>query len=242
MEERLQKILAQAGIASRRKSEELIVAGRVKVNGKVVRELGVKVDPAKDAIEVNGKPIEKERNVYVLLNKPVGYITTMEDQFDRPKVIDIVKDIPERLHSIGRLDYDTEGLLILTNDGELTHALTHPRHNVDKVYEVTVKGPISTEALLALQKGVRLDDGITAPAKTELISRKSNISILKVAIHEGRNRQVRRMMDAVGFPVLKLKRTQIGTLTLGELKPGEYRHLSKKEVELLKKTDKTTRY
>ena len=238
MEERLQKILAQSGIASRRKSEELITAGRVKVNGQVIRELGVKVDPAKDRIEVNGKLIEKEKHVYILLYKPTGYITTMKDQFSRPTVTDLLKDIPEQLHSVGRLDYDTEGLLLLTNDGALTHLLTHPRHNVDKTYYVTCKGSISTEALVALQRGVRLEDGITAPAKVELVSRKRDISILNLSIHEGRNRQVRRMMDEVGFPVLKLKRTQLGSLTLGELKPGEYRYLSKKEVEFLKKAGK----
>lgn len=238
MEERLQKVMAQAGVASRRKCEEWIAAGRVKVNGQLVREMGFKVDPGRDLIEVDGKPIEREKNVYYMLNKPSGYITSMDDQFKRPIVLDLMKDVPQRLHSIGRLDYDTEGLLILTNDGEITHGLTHPSHEVEKVYNAIVKGAITGDALLALQRGVELEDGKTAPAKVRLVSRKRDISIVELAIHEGRNRQVRRMFDVVGYPVLKLKRTQMGPLTLGSLNTGEFRPLSRKEVAILKRIAK----
>lgn len=238
MQERLQKVMAQAGVASRRKCEEWIAAGRVKVNGQLVREMGFKVDPGHDLIEVDGKPIEREKNVYYMLNKPAGYITSMDDQFKRPIVLDLMKDVPQRLHSIGRLDYDTEGLLILTNDGEITHGLTHPSHEVEKVYNAIVKGAITGDALLALQRGVELEDGKTAPAKVRLVSRKRDISIVELAIHEGRNRQVRRMFDVVGYPVLKLKRTQMGPLTLGTLNIGEFRPLSRKEVSILKRIAK----
>ncbi|WP_335876845.1 pseudouridine synthase [Anoxybacter fermentans] len=233
--------MARAGVASRRKSEKLIIEGKVKVNGKVVKELGVKVDPEKDIIEVNGKPIKKEKPVYIMLNKPAGYITTMDDPFDRPIVLELVKDIPQRLHSVGRLDCDTEGLLLLTNDGSLTYALTHPSHQIDKVYLVKVKGSIDSEAIEKLEKGIELEDGMTAPARVELIKRKKNYSVIKMTIHEGRKRQVRRMMDAVGYPVLKLKRIKLGPLTLGDLKPGKYRHLSQKEIKVLKKIEKNVR-
>lgn len=241
MQERLQKIMAQAGVASRRKSEELIAAGKVKVNGQVITELGFKVDPAKDKIEVSGKPIQREKHAYYLLYKPVGYITSMDDQFDRPIVLDLMKDVPERLHSVGRLDYDTEGLLLLTNDGGLTYALTHPSHEVEKTYLVKAKGFISGQALRELERGVMLEDGKTAPAKVNLRSGKRDYSIVEITIHEGRNRQVRRMFDVVGYPVLKLKRVQLGPLTLGTLKPGEFRPLSRKEVTLLKRIEKTVR-
>lgn len=237
--ERLQKVMAQAGVASRRKSEELIIKGKVKVNGKVVTELGIKVDPQKDTIKVNGKEISKEKPVYILLNKPKGYITTMEDQFDRPIVLDLVKDVPQRLHSIGRLDYDTEGLLLLTNDGSLTYALTHPSHQVEKTYIVRAKGRITSSAIRTLEKGVMLDDGMTAPAKAELLKGKMDHSVIKLTIHEGRNRQVRRMMDKVGFPVLRLKRVEMGPIRLGHLHPGGYRHLSQREVKQLKKLEKS---
>ncbi|MCK4257554.1 MAG: rRNA pseudouridine synthase [Halanaerobiales bacterium] len=239
--ERLQKVMAQAGIASRRRSEELIVEGKVKVNGKVITELGFKVDPKKDNIEVNGELISREKMVYIMLNKPIGYITTMDDPFDRLIVLDLIKDIPQRIHPVGRLDSDTEGLLFLTNDGSLTYALTHPSHMIDKVYKVKVKGNISAKAIRNLQVGVELEDGMTAPAYVELISAKRNFSIIKITIQEGRNRQVRRMMDAVRYPVLKLTRVSMGPLTLEKLKSGNYRHLTTKEVKILKKIDKNIR-
>lgn len=241
MEERLQKVMAQAGVASRRKSEELIAKGKVKVNGQVITEPGCKVDPAKDTIEVDGRLIRREKHAYYLLYKPVGYITSMDDQFDRPIVLDLMKGVPERLHSVGRLDYDTEGLLLLTNDGGLTYTLTHPSHQVEKTYLAKVKGFVSNDALRKLEEGVMLEDGKTAPAKARLRSGKRDYSIVEITIHEGRNRQVRRMFDQVGYPVLKLKRVQLGPLTLGALKPGEFRPLSRKEVSLLKRIEKIVR-
>lgn len=235
--ERLQKIIAQAGLASRRKAEKMIIAGRVKVNGQKVTELGTKVDPVNDTITVDDETILKERLVYLMLNKPKGYITTADDPYDRRIVLDLLKDVSERIHPVGRLDADTEGLLLLTNDGGLTYALTHPRHKVGKVYLVTCKGKISRRALRSLAEGVELEDGKTAPAEVSLIKHKRDLSMIKILIHEGRNRQVRRMMEAVEFPVLRLKRVQIGPLVLGKLRSGSYRHLTKKEVKLLKKIE-----
>ena len=233
--ERLQKIIAQAGIASRRKAEELIIDGKVKVNGKVVTELGTKADPLKDEIEVNGKLIKQEKLVYILLNKPKGYIATADDPQNRPIVFDLIKGIPQRLHSVGRLDYDTAGLLLLTNDGDLTYKLTHPKFRKEKIYLVRVKGRITQKVIKNLERGVELEDGMTAPAKVDLVKLKRDFSLLKLTIREGRNRQIRRMMEAVEFPVIYLKRIQMGPLTLGKLKTGQYRHLTQKEINLLKK-------
>ncbi|MFC4767312.1 pseudouridine synthase [Effusibacillus consociatus] len=230
--ERLQKVLAQAGVASRRKCEELIAAGLVAVNGTVVTELGTKVDPATDRITVKGKPIEKETLVYILLNKPVGVVTTASDPEGRRTVIDII-NVRERVFPVGRLDMNTSGLLLLTNDGELSNGLMHPRHEVDKLYRTEVKGWISDESLSRLENGVMLDDGITAPAKVSLIKRAPSTSLFDITIHEGRNRQIRRMCEAVGHPVLKLKRLQLAFLTMGELQPGEWRYLTKQEVSQL---------
>lgn len=233
--ERLQKVIAQAGIASRRKAEELIANGKVKVNGKVVTELGTKVDPLKDNIEVNGKQIKQEKLVYILLNKPKGYITTADDPQNRPIVFDLIRDIPQRLHSVGRLDFDTAGLLLLTNDGDLTYKLTHPKFEKEKIYLVRVKGRITQKVIKNLERGVELEDGKTAPAKVKLVKLKRDFSLLKLTIHEGRNRQIRRMMETVGFPVIYLKRIQLGPLTLGNLKTGQYRNLTQKEIKFLKK-------
>lgn len=233
--ERLQKVMAMAGVASRRKSEEMILEGRVRVNGEVVTQLGSKVDAGKDVIEVDGKPLRFcEPKTYVLLNKPAGFVTTVRDPQGRKKVVDLVRDLPVRLYPVGRLDYDTEGLLILTNDGSLTHALTHPRHEVEKTYLALVQGIVQPDGLRRLRHGVPLEDGVTAPARVRIIQRIAGDTLVELTIHEGKNRQVRRMLGAVGHPVKSLVRTKIGFLTLGELKPGQYRHLTADEVKRLR--------
>ncbi|MGF7049994.1 23S rRNA pseudouridine2605 synthase [Paenibacillus sp. DS2015] len=230
--ERLQKILAQAGIASRRKCEELIVAGKVEVNGETVTTLGTKADPDQDIITVAGKPIKHEKKVYVVMNKPKGVITSASDPEGRKVVSDYLKGIHERVYPVGRLDYDTEGLLLLTNDGEFANLLTHPKHHVPKTYMATVKGVPHGSELDKLKAGIMLDDGMTAPAEVEYkdIDTAKNESIISITIHEGRNRQVRRMFEAISHPVIKLKRIAFGELLLHNLKRGLYRHLTKDEV------------
>jgi 23S rRNA pseudouridine2605 synthase len=233
--ERLQKVMAQAGIASRRRCEELIKSGQVRVNGKVVQELGVKVDPVQDQIEVQGQKIAIERKRTFLFYKPLGVITSLYDPQGRKTVAAYFKKIAERLYPVGRLDYDTEGLLLLTNDGELAHHLAHPRYEVAKVYIATVKGRLTPAALTKLEKGVKLEDGWTAPAHVRVLQTNEEKSKLEVRLHEGRNRQVRRMCQAVGFPVIHLLRKKIGFLTLHGLKRGEYRELTSTEIAKLKK-------
>ncbi|RII27701.1 MAG: pseudouridine synthase [Geobacter sp.] len=234
MAERLQKLLSQAGIASRREAETLIVAGRVKLNGQVVTELGTKADPATDQIEVDGKPIRPVAGkIYLLLYKPVGYLTTLKDPEGRPIVTDLLKNVTSRVYPVGRLDYNTEGLLLLTNDGDWANRLSHPRHEVDKEYLVRVRGKVTPDQVKRMAAGVELEDGTTAPAKVFLASESDNNSWLSVTIHEGRYRQVRRMCEAVSLAVVRLKRIRYGFLELGELKPGEYRHLTQAEVERL---------
>ena len=235
MEERLQKVLAQAGVASRREAEEYITAGRVKVNGKVVKELGTKVGP--DAfIMVDGHPIQRERKTYLLFYKPRGVVTTMKDPEGRKSIADYVKDIPQRVYPVGRLDYNTEGLLLLTNDGELAQAMTHPSHEVNKIYEVTVPGIVPQEKLDLLRVGAKLEDGMTAPALVDLVGYdyEKNLTRFNVTIHEGRNRQVRRMCDYIGFPVRYLRRVQMGSLTLDGLRRGDCRELFNEEIEDLR--------
>lgn len=235
-EERLQKILARAGVASRRRAEKIIEAGRVKVNGEVVDRLGEKADPEKDRIEVDGKPVSLGKNtVYMALYKPVGVVTTVFDPQGRPKVHDLLRRVKERVFPVGRLDFDSEGLLLLTNDGELAYRLTHPRYKIPKVYSAWVNGRVGHEAVTILRNGVRLDDGLTQPAQVEVARRESARTLLRITIHEGRKRQVRRMCAAVGHPVVELKRIAIGPLRLGILKPGGYRHLSNREIERLKR-------
>lgn len=232
---RLQKFLAEAEIASRRKSEEYITQGRVKVNGKTVTELGTKIDDEKDMVEFDGKTIRKnEKLVYIMLHKPEGCVTTAKDQFNRKTVLEYTSDIKERIYPVGRLDYDTSGLLLLTNDGELTYRLTHPRHNVEKTYIACVKAAPSKEEMQKFENGIFIDGKKTAPAKISVIKSKDSLVRLKIIIHEGRNRQVRKMCAAIGHPVIRLKRTATGQLTLGELKKGEYRHLTQEEVNYLK--------
>ncbi|MCK8816568.1 rRNA pseudouridine synthase [Natroniella sulfidigena] len=232
--ERLQKVMAKAGVASRRKSEELITAGRVKVNGKVVTELGSKVDPSQDQIEVDGKRIQEENLVYILLNKPQGYVTTADDPHGRRTVLDLIK-VKQRVYPVGRLDYDTEGLLLLTNDGDVTYALTHPSHQITKKYIATVEGVPNQGNLKALERGIKLADGWTAPAKVEVVVDFNDKAILSLEIHEGRKHQVKRMCKAVGHPVQELKRIKMGPLELDDdLKLGEYRYLRKNEVKQLR--------
>lgn len=233
--ERLQKVIAHAGITSRRKAEELIVAGRVSVNGQIVKELGVQVS-AKDRVEVDGVPIEQESPVYYMLYKPRGVISAVTDDKKRKVILDFFTEVPERLYPIGRLDYDTSGLLLLTNDGDLSQKLMHPKHEVDKVYVAKVKGIADKKQLLPLSRGIRIEGKKTAPARFEILSTDAatQTSIVQLTIHEGRNHQVKNMLKAVGLPVQKLKREMYGSLTLAGLRPGEYRELTKKEVNELK--------
>lgn len=233
MEEvRLQKFLAQSGVASRRKSEELIAQGKVKVNGKKVTEMGVKVTK-KDVIEVDGVPLTKEDNVYFLLYKPRGIISAVSDDKGREVVTDLLPGVRERIFPVGRLDYDTSGLLLLTNDGEFTNKLTHPSNEVEKVYVAKVRGLPTPRELEKLEKGVFIDGRRTAPAKVLIISRdkKTETSIVELVIHEGRNHQVKKMLESVGFPVMKLKRERYGDLDLSGLRPGQYRNLTPQEIK-----------
>lgn len=240
MEERLQKVMAELGVASRRKCEELILQGKVKVNGQVVSELGTKVDKQNAVIEVEGRKLEALTDkVYVLLNKPVGYITSAKDQFGRPTVLDLVSGVKARIFPVGRLDYDTEGLLILTNDGELTYRITHPSHNIDKTYQAVVKGRISAQDIAAFKQGIIIEGYKTAPARLEIIRMLGEDTLVHITIHEGRNRQVRKMCDAIGHKVLKLKRICIGKLELGDLKVGSWRHMTKEEVAYLYRMEVT---
>ena len=234
---RINKYIALCGVASRRKAEELILAGKVKVNDNIVKELSYQVDEENDVVKVDDKIIKEENKlVYILLNKPEGYITTVKDQFDRPSVLDLVSDIKERVYPIGRLDYETSGLLLLTNDGDLTYKLTHPKHEIDKTYIAMVKGELTEEEIKNFKSGLEIEDYITAPAKLRVLyyDKVKNISKLEIKIHEGKNRQVRKMCKAINHPVLRLKRVAMGKITLNECKIGEYRYLTKEEVNYLK--------
>jgi len=243
--ERLQKVLAQAGVASRRHSEQLIVEGRVTVNGNKVTVLGTKVSIS-DRIQVDGHPVYRSLELhYYLLNKPVSVITSASDPQGRPTVVDLMKDVSVRVYPVGRLDYDTSGLLLLTNDGELAHRLMHPTYGVEKTYRVWVQGPVGLSALQLLRQGVLLEDGSTAPAQVERVSRIYNgtsiqskghqLEVLEVTIHEGRNRQIRRMFLAIGYPAVKLERIRFGSITLeNTLSIGCYRALTVEEIRELR--------
>lgn len=237
MEERLQKILASAGIASRREAEKIILAGRVKVNGKLVNELGCKFDPQKCRITVDGKPITQEAKAYYLFYKPRGVVTTMADPQKRRTVADFMNDLPERVFPVGRLDYNTEGLLLMTNDGDLAQKLMHPSHEVNKTYVVKVPGIVPQEKFDLLRMGVKLEDGVTAPAIVNLrtYDYEKNYTVFDITIHEGKNRQVRRMCDFIGFPVRDLKRIKLGPLTLSGLAKGKFRKLEPQELAELKR-------
>ncbi len=235
MKERLQKVLAQAGIASRREAEKIILSGRIKVNGQLVKELGVKVDLSSDQVAVDGKKIRVQKKVYYLFNKPRGVITSMLDPEGRKTVADYFKNIPEKLFPVGRLDYNTEGLLLLTNDGELAQLLSHPKHVIKKTYRAEVLGLVSDELLDRLRLGLELEDGLTAPALVELVEyrQEKNQTVFDITIHEGRNRQVRRMCDAIGHAVRNLKRIKFAGLSLSGLKRGGMRELDDREVKAL---------
>ncbi len=234
MEEmRLQKFLALCSVASRRAAETMITDGRVKVNGTVVRELGTKVSGS-DKVTVDGKPVRLDnKKVYIMLNKPAGCVTTVSDERGRATVMEFVGDIQERIYPVGRLDYNTEGLLILTNDGDFTYALTHPKHEKEKVYEALVSGIMLHGATDKLERGVYIDGKKTAPAKVEVKEHRRNTSLVEITIHEGRNRQVRKMCEAVGHEVLALKRKSIAGVDLGNLKEGKWRHLTEVEINKL---------
>lgn len=240
MQERLQKIIANAGIASRRHAEELIAAGEVTINGKVIRELGTKADPQKDHIKVRGKLINKslERRapVHVLLNKPKGCLSSVSDPEGRPTVLEYLPASLGRIYPVGRLDFNTEGLLLLTNDGELTNFITSARNKVKKIYEAKVKGVPPETALERLRRGVTLDDGTrTAPAKIKRLHETATNSWFEIVLHEGKNQQIRRMFDLIGYSVIKLRRSQIGSLRDDKLKPGHWRKLSESEIKSLMK-------
>ncbi|WP_042413756.1 pseudouridine synthase [Geomicrobium sp. JCM 19038] len=233
--ERLQKVIAQAGITSRRKAESLILAGRVKVNGEVVKTLGTKVGE-RATIEVDDVPITKEAPVYYVLYKPRKVISAVKDDKDRKVVTDFIEEEEARIYPVGRLDYDTSGLIILTNDGEFSNLMMHPKSKIKKTYIAKIKGKPSRETLKQLAKGVQLEDGKTLPAKVSFKSgnKQNDTSIIELVITEGRNHQVRRMLEAVGHPVLKLKREQYGLLTLETMQPGDYRPLKPIEVSRLR--------
>ena len=237
MEERLQKYLAECGIASRRKCEEYIIQGKVQVNGKTITELGVKVNPEKDKITFEGKNVkQEERKVYILLNKPIGYVTTSDEQFGRDKVLDLVK-VRERVVPVGRLDMYTSGALILTNDGDFVYKVTHPKHEITKTYTVTVKGIIKNEEVEQLRKGVKIDDYTTRPAKVKILKtdKEKDISRLEITIHEGKNRQVRKMCEAIGHKVIALHRSKIAGIGVKDIELGKWRYLTKKEIEKILK-------
>jgi 23S rRNA pseudouridine2605 synthase len=230
--ERLQKVLARAGYGSRRSIEELIAAGRVAVNNQTA-ELGRRVDVTKDKVEVDGLVVPLDvRLVYYLMNKPSGVVTTMSDPEGRPTVLDMLDPV-DRVWPVGRLDLETEGALILTNDGELTQRLTHPSFGIAKTYVAEVRGAVKTKTLKALARGVELDDGKTAPARVALLERLAAGSLVEITLTEGRNRQVRRMFDAVGHEVTRLARTAVGPVSLGRLKPGTVRRLAPAEIQSL---------
>lgn len=238
MEERLQKYLANAGVDSRRKCEQYILEGKVKVNGEIVTELGIKINPEKDEIVYNGKKIKQKANkIYVLLNKPIGYVTTMKEQFGRDKVTDLVH-IKERLVPVGRLDMYTSGAIILTNDGDFVYKVTHPKNEVTKTYTVTLKGEVTKEEIEKLRSGVTLNDGFTtSPAKVKKImeDKENNKTRLEIIIHEGKNREVRRMCESIDKKVLALHRSKIGKISLEGLGIGKWRYLREDEIQCLLK-------
>lgn len=233
---RLQRYISMCGAASRRHGEEMILDGRVKVNGKIVSELGTKVEIGACRVELDGNEIKPAlKKYYIMLNKPEGYICSVSDQFDRPTVVDLVKEEIGNvsLYPVGRLDYDTSGLLILTNDGDFTYKVTHPKHNVGKTYIATLKGAITINHLALLRKGIKVEDYRTSPAEVDLIDSYPGRSVVQITIHEGKNRQVRKMFDALGYTVVSLHRKSIGKVELGNLPYGRWRHLTSVEVSLL---------
>ena len=235
MEERLQKYLASCGIASRRKCEEYILEGKVQINGEKVIELGKKINPDKDIVKFDGKVVTQTKKlVYILLNKPIGYVTTAEDQFGRDTVLDLVK-VKERVVPVGRLDMYTSGALILTNDGDFVYKVTHPKHEIEKTYTVTIKGIVDNNEVEQLRNGVKIDDYITKPAKVRILKTdtEKDISRLEITIHEGKNRQIRKMCEAINRRVLALHRSKIGDIYVKDLELGKWRYLKDKEIQKL---------
>ncbi len=229
---RLQKYLAECGLASRRQAEKLIGEGVVSVDGETVRQMGLKIDPTKQVVRCRGKlVVPKRQHTYILLNKPRGYVTTLSDPQGRPVVTSLITDLKTRVFPVGRLDIDTEGALILTDDGELAHKILHPSHESRKTYEAMVKGFVSPENIRLLEKGIEIDGKMTWPAKISNTRKLKTVSRLEITIHEGRKRQVRRMFEAVGHPVINLKRIAYGRLRLGSLKSGSYRYLGPEELK-----------
>jgi 23S rRNA pseudouridine2605 synthase len=240
MLERLQKIISRAGVASRRKAEELMTAGSVTVNGRVIRELGSKADAEKDHIKVSGKLINpKQPKAYIMMNKPREVVTTLSDPMGRVTVKDLLRGVRTRVYPVGRLDYESEGLLLLTNDGDLVQTLLHPGSEVPKTYEVKVKGVLKDEEIKELAKGVELSDGRTLPCQVRKIEKTEKNSWLEMTIREGRNRQIRRMLEKLNHDVLKLKRIRIGRLVLGSLALGKFRYLTAQEIRSLKGTTRS---
>jgi len=234
MQERLQKVLAKAGIASRRRAEEMIREGRVRVDGRVVTEMGIRVDPETQKIECDGRRVSsREKKVYILLHKPAGFLSTVDDPRGRPIVTDLLPNIKERIYPVGRLDLDTEGALILTNDGELAQEILHPSREVNRTYLARVKGKPNSAKLEALSRGIVLEGRKTWPAKLRVRDAAGPNTVIEIVIHEGRKRQVRKMFAAVGHPVLELKRIAYGHLELGNLEPGKFRFLTPRDIELI---------
>lgn len=233
---RLNRILSLAGVTSRRKADEWIRQGRVTLNGQQVRALGTTAAWGRDLIAVDHQPIPGPSDrVYLMLNKPFGMVCTLHDPEQRPQVTDLIKDIPVRVYPVGRLDFDSLGLLLLTNDGEWAYRLSHPKYQVPRTYKATISGQITDEAMLRLKNGVSLEDGPTQPARVDLMAHRKDRSVIRITITQGRSRQVRRMLDAVGFTTLQLMRTGFGPLSLRDLKVGRYRHLNTEELTALRK-------
>ena len=234
---RLQKFLANSGICSRRAAEKLIVDGKISVNGIVVTELGTKVQPEKDIIEYNGKKVNvQEKRVYILLNKPIGYVTTVKEQFGRPTVMDLIKDVGVNVVPVGRLDMYTSGAIILTNDGDFVYTVTHPKNEIEKTYNATVKGIFTNEDAKKIENGVKIEDYVSGKAKVKIlkIDETKNISRVQITIHEGKNREVRKMCESVGKSVISLHRTRIGNVNVKDLKLGTWRFLKEAEIDELK--------
>ena len=230
---RLQKYLSQCAVASRRKAEELILAGKVKVNGKVA-DLGDKVSPRNDTVTVSGKKVVSNKKLYyIMLHKPRGFITTMEDEMGRKCVAQLVKDVGARVYPVGRLDKDSEGMLIMTNDGEFANYMTHPSKHIPKTYRVTVRPAVTEDMLVKLETGIEIDGRMTAPADAHIIEKQDNRVVLEIVLYEGRNRQIRKMCEALGLEVARLKRTSIGSIKLGMLPQGKWRELTDDEVHKL---------
>jgi 23S rRNA pseudouridine2605 synthase len=233
MKERLHKYMARCGVASRRKCEDIVSFGRVKVNGEIVRNI-VLVDDEVDIVELDDVVIKAEENkVFIIINKPIDIITSAKDQFNRKTVIDLI-NVEERIFPVGRLDYDTSGILLLTNDGDVTYKMSHPSHEIDKVYVAEVIGRFTDKEIKEFETGLQIEDYVTSPSRIKILWEEKDVSVVEICIHEGRNRQVRKMCEKIGHPVLRLKRTRFGKLEVGDLKMGEWRYLSQEEIEDLK--------